>query len=196
MQILVLIFSTVYFDFGLLRLNTCRSKLSPSNATKQMWKHHPVRLFGRRGALHAPRLWDWSRSHGSSTNSHAWICPDTWFSYIQWIFATVNFCFWLAVLQVEEVKEGGTSVFCRVMCFFSFLVTGFQEWIDDEGEILSSSLQVVSWLFLYLVCQTNMRALALEQTTWCCLQTYCKRCILCSIQEAIGKREDWSCGWF
>ena len=104
MQILVLICSTVYFEFGLLRLNTSRSKLSPSNAKKQMWKHHPVRLFGRRGALHVPRLWDWSRSHGSSTNSHAWICPDTWFSYILWIFATINVCFWLAVLQFEEVK--------------------------------------------------------------------------------------------
>ena len=63
----------------------------------------------------------------------------------------------------------------------------FQEWIDDEGQILSSSLQVVSWLFLYLV-PNNIGVL--EQTTWLLLQACCKLCILCSIQEAIGKRED------
>lgn len=102
-----------------------------------------------------------------------------------------KFLFLTCSTPFEEVKEGATSVFFRVICFFSFLVTGFQEWIDDEGEILSSSLQVVSWLFLYLVCPNKYEStLALEQTTWCCLQTYCKRCILCSVQEAIGKRED------
>ena len=153
MQILVLICSTVYFEFGLLRLNTSRSKLSPSNAKKQMWKHHPVRLFGRRGALHVPRLWDWSRSHGSSTNSHAWICPDTWFSYILWIFATINVCFWLAVLQFEEVKVA--LLFFAESFVFLVLgdwVSGVDWWRRRNPQLIPSSCFLAFPLLGNLVC--------------------------------------------